>query len=84
MTAKEMFERLGYERLGRDIVKYRSNDGGYIQEIIFFEIGRRVVFREWEEYNNNEPQGQFTMYIDLLQAINQQVKELGWIESEVG
>ena len=78
MSAKELFEKLGYERLGIDTVKYRSDDGGYIKEIIFFEIGRRIVFREWEEYNNNEPQGQFTMYSDLLEAINKQVSELGW------
>ena len=78
-SAKEMFEDLGYKyRRTKDVVSYVINDGGYVQEIIFYNIGRRIRFREWEEYNNFEPQGQSTIYMEHLQAINKQVEELHW------
>ena len=78
-SAKEMFEELGYEcRETKDVISYTFNDGGYVQEIIFYNIGRRIRFREWEEYENFEPQGQSTIYIEHLQAINKQVEELHW------
>lgn len=78
MTAKEMFEELGYEKTNSNLITYRSDDGGYIKQIMFSPIGRIIIFREWEEYENYEPQGQFTVYTDLLKAINKQIEELGW------
>ena len=78
MTAKEMFEKLGYKQTKSHLITYTSNDGGYIKQIMFLKIGRRIIFREWEEYNHYEPQGQFTLYTDLLKAINKQIEELGW------
>ena len=78
-SAKEMFEDLGYEyKYLNSVIRYTKNDGGYVQQIIFYEFGHRIRFREWEEYNNFEPQGQSTIYIEHLQAINKQVEELGW------
>jgi len=74
-----MFEKLGYEFRDRNgVFSYLKNDGGYVQEILFYEIGKRIRFREWEEYENFEPQGQSTIYIEHLQAINKQISELGW------
>ncbi len=35
--------------------------------------------KEYEEYNDNQPQGRTIMYMDMLKAINQQCKESGWI-----
>ena len=78
-SAKEMFEDLGYEyKYLNSVIRYTKNDGGYVQQIIFYEFGHRIRFREREEYNNFEPQGQSTIYIEQLQAINKQVEELGW------
>lgn len=83
MKAKEMFEKLGYEYENlNDVIRYTKNDGGYVQQIIFYSLGRRIRFREWEEYENFEPQGQSTIYIEHLQAINKQCEELGWLDNE--
>lgn len=79
-SAKEMFEELGYEKTNSNLLTYRREDGGYIKQIMFSEVGHRIIFRGLEEYNYYQPQGQFTIYSDLLQAINQQVKELGWLD----
>lgn len=81
-SAREMFEELGYKKTNSNLLTYRSDDGGYIKQIMFSEVGHRIIFREWEEYNNYQPQGQFTVYPYLLQAINQQIKELNWLEDK--
>lgn len=67
MSAKEMFEELGYE--------YEQNDVNQIcvcnvnsDEWLWFYLERKTF-----EYNEE-------IYVDLLKAINQQCKELGWIE----
>ncbi len=39
---------------------------------------KTIKFSEYETYNNNEPQGETTLYLDELQAINKQTEELGW------
>ena len=67
MSAKEMFEELGYE--------YEPNEAEQIcvcnvnsDEWLWFYLDRKTF-----EYNEE-------IYADLLKAINQQCKELGWIE----
>lgn len=78
-SAKEMLEELGYKYKKQDsIITYTLDNGGYVQQIIFYEIGHRIRFREWEEYENYEPQGESTIYMEHLQAINKQVEELQW------
>ena len=78
MTAKEMFEELGYEQVS-DIPKcYRFDDGGYIKLIEFINTRQEIIFTEYEEYNENKPQGSFSLNKSELQAINKQVEELGW------
>lgn len=86
-TAKEMFEELGYKKaIWKDNPKnlcYRFNDGGYITQVVFRTCPFNfVVFEEWEEYNDNKPQGRFTADLDLMVAINKQMKELGWLNNE--
>lgn len=49
------------------------------QCLLFFEVGKLIIIEEYEEYNDNQPQGHTIMYMDMLKAINQQCKELGWI-----
>ena len=78
MSAKEMFENLGYERVIDIPVCYRFCDGGYINLIEFINTRQEIIFTEYEEYNENKPQGSFSLNKSELQAINKQVEELGW------
>lgn len=55
------------------------DDGGYITMLTFVELRKQIIIEEYEEYNDNQPQGSTIMHIDMLKAINQQCKELGWI-----
>ena len=66
-SAKDMFEELGYE--------YEKNEADQIcvcnangDEWLWFYLDRKTF-----EYNEE-------IYTDLHKAINQQCKELGWIE----
>lgn len=82
MSAKDMFEKLGYEQVS-DIPKcYRFDDGGYIELIEFINTRQEIIFTEYEEYNENKPQGSFSLNKSELQAINKQVEELGWNKEE--
>lgn len=79
MSAKEMFEVLGYELIKNTPLIYKKDDGGYITMINFFDVRKRIVIEEYEEYNDNQPQGNTVIHMDTLKAINQQCKELGWL-----
>ena len=81
MSAKEMFEKLGYKKLPK---KYNKNMILYEREeenpctyakfkvIVWFELkGKRIQFSPYYRYTLKE-----------LQAINKQVEELGWNESK--
>ena len=66
MSAKEMFEELGYN-------KVVSND--FLIEYTNYEITKKVVFYKiLKEVLSYEA----TLTIPLLKAINKQVEELGW------
>lgn len=69
MTAKEMFEELGYKKT------YES------QCSIIYEKGFRTI--SFLQYSNGVNVVDSSGHIDtkLLKAINKQCKELGWIES---
>lgn len=66
MTAEEMFKQLGYEQEHHiSFIKYYNRD---LEQYIWF-------------YQNSETiEILFNINMKLLQAINQQVKELGWYE----
>lgn len=77
MTAREMFEAIGYQRNAeKEKIIYLIETKGsfYYQEIIFNLLQKVIVidgnFLEVAIENN------------LLKAINEQAKELGWIEEE--
>lgn len=77
MTAREMFEELGYQRnVENEKIIYIIETKGsfYYQEIIFNLVKKIIVidgnFLEVAIENN------------LLKAINKQAEELGWIEEE--
>lgn len=78
MSAKEMFEKLGYE--------YYEDDGFncYVKEISeliepdyisFDRLERKFFVSRNSKYDNGT-----TINMSLLQAINKQVDELGWLD----
>ncbi|MDY0015794.1 MAG: hypothetical protein RBS13_06250 [Bacteroidales bacterium] len=78
MNAKEMFEKLGYERdeFSRDIIAYSKNN---------FQITFRLNKKDFEAsryFEDDSSIHYFSYYLnhDEFQAITQQMKELGWIE----
>ena len=78
MTAKEMFEKLGYElKQGVDFLLYvlESKENPDIQYYIEFETDIKTIIIDTNHKN-------FVNDITLkeLQAINKQVEELGWNE----
>lgn len=77
MTAREMFEAIGYQRNAENekiIYLIETKGSFYYQEIIFNLLQKVIVidgnFLEVAIENN------------LLKAINKQAKELGWLEEE--
>lgn len=74
MTAKEMFEELGYQRNEENekiIYLIETKGSFYYQEIIFNLVQKVIVI-----------DGNFlevAIESDLLKAINKQAEELGWI-----
>ena len=90
MNVEQMFEKLEYEVFAKwDIVvnknkekrfgiTYRKNDGGRITELLFNPVFKRIQITEYEEYNDNKPTGFVSYPIELIEAIKQQMKELGW------
>lgn len=74
MTAQEMFEQLGYTALTK---KYTE---GKLKTIEYKNEGNK----DWIKFHTEN--GRFIeingngVFIGELQAINQQCKELGWIE----
>lgn len=80
MNAKEMFEKLGFELVNQTPLLYQFDDGGYIRNVEFVNTHKQVRLSEWETYNNNEPQGEYGLEMSLLQAINKQISELGWLD----
>lgn len=78
MSAKEMFEKLGYELVNEAPILYQFNDGGFIKNIEFSKTLKRITFSSYEYYNDGKATEENFIYVDELQAINKQVEELGW------
>lgn len=75
MTAREMFKELGYRRsTDIDVIKYskKLDDTFYWIEVMFDLLEKETMLDDncYEAY---------IITCDLLKAINQQCKELGWI-----
>lgn len=71
MTAKEMFEKLGYEYRKSDFsITYYKEFRDYDDETYILDID----FRLFEKKISSD----FDINMDLLKAINKQVEELGW------
>lgn len=70
MKAKEMFEKLGYEKICDDVnyIIYNFEE--------HFEIRFYKPQQEFSIYYNDEIYN--TIDVEELQAINKQIEELGW------
>ena len=82
INAKEMFAELDFYLINENPIIYRKDDGGYITEYLFNPVLHSLQITEYEEYNNNKPQGGTLMYLAYLKAINKQIEELGWLDAE--
>ncbi len=77
MAAKEMFELLGYKQSTFiSMLEYEN-----------VEIGRTILFmkndekkHEFKGVNIASIDKGFALSVELLNAINQQLKELGWLD----
>ena len=77
MNAEQMFERLGYTRnLDSKKLIYTKALKGMFR---YFEITFDLTEKEIELYDDLEA---YTINNALLKAIQQQLKELGWLEEE--
>lgn len=77
MTASEMFEKLGYTRnLDSKKIIYSKELKGMFR---YFEITFDLTEKEVELYDDYDA---YTINNALLKAIQQQLKELGWLEEE--
>lgn len=75
MTAREMFEELGYRRsTDIDVIKYskKLDDTFYWIEVMFDLLEKEIVLDD----NGYEA---YIITCALLKAINKQCQELGWI-----
>lgn len=75
MTAREMFEELGYQRRADiDVIVYFQKFGLHYFKIMF-DLSEKVLDID-TNFERTEIED------DLLKAIQQQLKELGWLEEE--
>lgn len=77
MSAKEMFEKLGYE-LSKNDKKYIIYENKICDTSmkIIFDLDFKIVKKS---YNRNDASW---IHLQELQAINKQVEELGWLGSD--
>lgn len=74
MTAKEMFKKLGYRRsTDIDVIKYskKLDDTFCWSEVMFYLLEKEIVLDDGYEA--------YIITYALLNAINKQAEELGWI-----
>ena len=84
MSAKEMFEKLGYKDvsynyLNKDYIAYQ-NDKTVIYTIIFVKEYKCVEIMPTLNIDERRSVHFTRLDMPLLQAINKQIKELGWNE----
>lgn len=78
LSAEKMFNELGFWIINKNPLTYQFDDGGYITQYLFNPVTQGLQISEWEEYSDNKPQGQTTLYIEHIKAIVKQMEELGW------
>ena len=84
MTAKEMFEALGYKQTRNDnvLIEYIDDSYGYgdYKYVWFYHMWQEYIVG----YYDNDPYGiktrpRYKVSIEEHEAITKQMKELGWI-----
>lgn len=76
-SAREMFDKLNYFQSSEDfeeelVYNLKSDDIENYRYILFHKNFKYIEVDDW---TNN-----FQLSVEELQAINQQVKELGWLD----
>ena len=81
MSAKEMFEKLEYELVfeNEEVLRYRKNKW---LDVEFWKVYEKITGEKMKKYIkvSNVQDRPYFISIELLQAINKQVEELGWNE----
>ena len=81
MSAKEMFEKLGYiYKKCNSFIEYTKNYLGQEKCITFWLDIKKIDFEFEHDDGYDWKYLAFESTIEELQAINQQVEELGWNE----
>ena len=79
MKAKEMFEKLGYELVfeNEEVLRYRKNEW---LDVEFWKVYEKISGEKIRKHIkvSNVKNMPYFISIDLLQAINKQIEELGW------
>lgn len=79
MSAKEMFEKLDYELVfeNKAVLRYRKNKK---LDVEFWKVYEKVTGEKMRKYIKISSVYDLPYFVsvDLLQAINKQVEELGW------
>jgi len=83
MSAKEMFEKLGYEeRKHENYIRYVGKFFISDWYNILFDLERKTIYPNITSDSPFTPAEPLEINIDLLQAINKQVEELGWLDEK--
>ena len=79
MKAEEMFKELGFDySLNKcGLIHKYTKTGKFTDTIIVFDDGDKMVFVVTQDFVDKERYG-VELYMGEVQAINQQIKELGW------
>ena len=79
MSAKEMLEKLGYELVyeNEEVLRYRKNKW---LDVEFWKVYEKITGEKMRKYIrvSNVHNIPYFISVDLLQAINKQIEELGW------
>lgn len=78
MKAREMFEELGYE--------YSKSDDNYLLQtcISYFKMINKNYYciKFWLQDKDYDIEGKTPFTLKLVQAINKQIEELGWLDEK--
>ena len=79
MSAKEMFEELGYELIfeNKEVLRYRKNKWKDVEFWKVYELATGEKKRKFIKVSNVKNMSA-AIIIEELQAINKQIEELGW------
>lgn len=81
MSAKEMFEELGYElRSHKNIIRYVNKQYVSDWNYIDFNLKEKTIYAHIMSDSPFTPDSPLELNLKEIQAINKQIEELGWNE----